>query len=127
MTVQYNGSIDVGQQQHVLPPVDMINATSRLQMEAIEIRNPANKPNWSSYLRSNLVTQDKYNFIVALEEAKNKAERDEIINRDRNNSVRCLIGLVTDVAKEQLIRYVLTVLDDLLQVNKIIFIMHKYV
>lgn len=117
MTAYYNGA-GQHQQQHVLPPVDIIDATSKLQIEAAEVRNPSNKPNWSSYLRSNLVPQNEYNFIVALEEAKNKAERDEVLNRDRANTARCLIGLVTDVAKEQLIRYVLTVFDDLLQEDK---------
>lgn len=100
---------------HALPPaVDMISATSRLQIEAAEVRSA--RPNWSSYLRSNLVPQEEYNFIVAFEEAKNKAERDAVLNRDRQATARCLIALITDVAKEQLIRYVLTVLDDLLQV-----------
>ena len=77
MTAYYNGA-GQHQQQHVLPPVDIIDATSKLQIEAAEVRNPSNKPNWSSYLRSNLVPQNEYNFIVALEEAKNKAERDEV-------------------------------------------------
>ena len=47
----------------------------------------------------------------------------QVLNRDRANTARCLIGLVTDVAKEQLIRYVLTVFDDLLQV----FILHPLI
>lgn len=34
---------------HSLPSVDMINAISKLQLEAAEIRS--NKPNWNSYLR----------------------------------------------------------------------------
>ncbi|VDK32868.1 unnamed protein product [Anisakis simplex] len=32
-----------------IPSMDMLNATSRLQLEAAEVRN--NKPNWNSYLR----------------------------------------------------------------------------
>lgn len=63
-----------------------------------------------------MIPQDEYNFIVAYEAARTKAERDEVLNRDRNNSVKCIIGLITDVAKDVLIRYVLTVLDDMLQV-----------
>jgi len=98
--------------------VDMINATSKLQIEASEVRSVANRPNWSSYLRSELIPQDEYNFIVAYESARTKVERDEVLNRDRNNSVKCIIGLITEVAKDVLIRYVLTVLDDLLQEDK---------
>lgn len=96
--------------------VDMINATSKLQIEAAEVRSANNKPNWTSYLRSQLVPQEEYNFIVAYENAKTKQERDAVLNRDRNQTARCIINLITDVAKDQLIRYVLTVFDDLLQV-----------
>lgn len=85
-------------------------------MKASEVRNPINKPNWTSYLRSQLVPQNEYNFIVSLEAAKNKAERSEVLNKDRLNTAKCIINLVTEISKEQLIRYVLTVFDDLLQV-----------
>jgi len=49
------------------------------------------------------------------------------LNRDRGASVRSLIGLVTDVSKEQLIRYVLTLFDDMLQEDKSrVEILHQY-
>lgn len=32
-----------------IPQVDMISATSKLQLEAVDVRN--NRPNWNSYLR----------------------------------------------------------------------------
>lgn len=67
-------------------------------------------------MRSQLIPQNEYNFIVALEAAKSKAERDEVLNRDRANSAKCIINLIIEVAKDQLIRYILTVFDDLLQV-----------
>lgn len=89
------------------------------------MRNPANKPNWTSYLRSQLVPQNEYNFIMALEGAKSKQERDEVLGRDKANSARCIINLITEVAKDQLIRYVLTVFDDLLQVRGISFYLRK--
>lgn len=117
MTAQNSGGGDVPVGQHAIAQIDMINATSKLQLEAAEVRSAANRPNWTSYLRSQLVPQDEYNFIMALEAAKSKQERDDVLNRDRNNTARCIIGLITDVAKDQLIRYVLTVFDDLLQVR----------
>lgn len=61
-----------------------------------------------------MIPQDEYNFIVAYESAKTKEERDEVLNRDKHNSVKCIIGLATENAKDVLIRYVLTVLDDML-------------
>lgn len=42
-------SLSSGDVSHTLPSVDMINATSKLQLEAAEVRK--NKPNWNSYLR----------------------------------------------------------------------------
>ena len=106
---------------HSIAQVDMINATSKLQIEAAEVRNSSNKPNWSSYLRSELIPQEEYNFIIAYEAAKTKAERDEVLSRDPNNTAKCIIGLITDVAKDVLIRYVLTLLDDMLQVRLALF------
>ncbi|KAH7728056.1 Vacuolar proton pump subunit H [Aphelenchoides avenae] len=112
---------------HSIAQVDMISATSKLQIEAAEMRSAASKPNWSSYLRSQLIPQEEYNFIVAYEGAKSKPERDEVLNRDRTNTAKCIISLITDVAKDQLIRYVLTVFDDMLQEDRTrVEIFHSY-
>ena len=51
-----------------------------------------------------------------MEGAKSKTERSEVLNKDRSNTAKCIINLVTEITKEQLIRYVLTVFDDILQV-----------
>lgn len=79
-------------------------------------------------MRSQLIPQEDYNFISAYETCKNKPERDEMLNRDRTQTARSIIrynlnfyvkffSLITDVAKDQIIRYVLTVFDDMLQVR----------
>lgn len=39
---------------HAIAEVDMISATSKLQIEAAEVRSAANRPNWSSYLVSRI-------------------------------------------------------------------------
>uniref|UniRef100_A0AC34GK25 V-type proton ATPase subunit H n=1 Tax=Panagrolaimus sp. ES5 TaxID=591445 RepID=A0AC34GK25_9BILA len=113
---------------HQIASVDMINATSKLQIEAADVRsNTANKPNWTSYLRSQLIPQDEYNFISSYEAAKDKHERDEVLNRDPNQAAHAMISLVTDVAKDQIIRYVLTLFDDMLQEDKSrVDIFHAY-
>ncbi|KAL3108542.1 hypothetical protein niasHT_015464 [Heterodera trifolii] len=60
-------------------------------------------------------------------EAKNKQERDEALAKDKTNSARSIINLITEVAKDQLIRYVLTLFDDLLQEDKSrVEIFHDY-
>uniref|UniRef100_A0AC34QCS8 V-type proton ATPase subunit H n=1 Tax=Panagrolaimus sp. JU765 TaxID=591449 RepID=A0AC34QCS8_9BILA len=112
---------------HSIAQVDMINATSKLQLEASEVRgNTSNKPNWSSYLRSQLIPQEVYNFISNYEAAKRKEERDEILKSD-SNTASSIIFLIKDVAKDQIIRYVLTVFDDMLQEDKSrVDIFHHY-
>ncbi|KAK6058237.1 tRNA pseudouridine synthase A [Cooperia oncophora] len=103
---------------HAIPAVDMINATSRLQLEAAEVR--ASKPNWGSYLRSSMIPQEDYNFISAYENAKNKKERDGVLaaNDANGQAARTIVNLITNVAKDQNVRYVLTLLDDMLQEDK---------
>ncbi|CAJ0583516.1 unnamed protein product, partial [Mesorhabditis spiculigera] len=103
---------------HAIPSIDMINATSKLQLEAAEVR--ANKPNWGSYLRSQMIPQDDYNFIVAYEGSKSKAERDAVLaaNGENGQAVRTFVSLISNVAKDQNVRYVLTLLDDMLQEDK---------
>ncbi|CAI5455988.1 unnamed protein product [Caenorhabditis angaria] len=103
---------------HAIPAVDMINATSRLQIEASEIR--ANKPSWGSYFRSQMIQQDDYNFITAYEGAKNKEERDQVLaaNDANGQAAKTVANLITQVAKDQNVRYVLTLFDDMLQEDK---------
>ncbi|VDM65595.1 unnamed protein product [Strongylus vulgaris] len=103
---------------HAIPAVDMINATSRLQIEAAEVR--ASKPNWGSYLRSQMIPQEDYNFISAYENAKSKEERDVVLaaNDANGQAARTIVNLITNVAKDQNVRYVLTLLDDMLQEDK---------
>lgn len=101
---------------HALPSVDMINATSKLQLEAAEVRK--NKPNWNSYLRSHMIEQEDYSFITAYETAKSKADRDGLLASNEEQCARTLINLITTVAKDENVRYVLTLFDDLLQEDK---------
>lgn len=103
---------------HSIPAVDMINATSRLQLEAAEVR--ANKPSWGSYFRSQMIPQEDYNFITAYESAKSKEERDQVLaaNDANGQAAKTIVNLITQVAKDQNVRYVLTLFDDMLQEEK---------
>ncbi|KAF1605735.1 UNVERIFIED_CONTAM: putative V-type proton ATPase subunit H 2, partial [Eudyptes robustus] len=65
-----------------------------------------------------LIPQEEYNFITAYENCKSKHERDELLANDSQTAAKCFVTLITDVAKDQLIRYVLTMLDDLLQEDR---------
>uniref|UniRef100_A0A1I7TC11 V-type proton ATPase subunit H n=1 Tax=Caenorhabditis tropicalis TaxID=1561998 RepID=A0A1I7TC11_9PELO len=103
---------------HNIPAVDMINATSRLQLEAAEVRS--NKPNWGSYFRSQMIQQDDYTLVTSYENAKSKEERDQVIAANDANGqlAKTMANLITQVAKDQNVRYVLTLFDDMLQEDK---------
>ncbi|CAL2049511.1 CBN-VHA-15 protein [Caenorhabditis brenneri] len=103
---------------HNIPAVDMINATSRLQLEAAEVRS--NKPNWGSYFRSQMIQQDDYTLVTNYENAKSKEERDQVIAANDANGqlAKTMANLITQVAKDQNVRYVLTLFDDMLQEDK---------
>lgn len=50
-----------------IPQVDMISATSKLQLEAADVRN--NRPNWNSYLRFVFGTRASTYFNYTYESA----------------------------------------------------------
>lgn len=110
-----SGSISNG---HAIAEGDMIDATSKLQLEAAEVRG--SKPNWPSYLRSQMIPQEDYNFITAYEAARSKSERDHVLNQNDENgqAARTIVNLLNNVAKDQNVRYVLTIFDDMLQEDK---------
>lgn len=63
-----------------------------------------------------MIEQEDYNFISAYESAKSKADRDALLKSNEEQCARTLINLITTVAKDENVRYVLTLFDDLLQV-----------
>ncbi|VDN32127.1 unnamed protein product [Gongylonema pulchrum] len=95
--------------------MDMISATSKLQLEAADVRN--NRPNWNSYLRSQMIAQEDYNFITAYEATKTKQDRDTLLDNNKTQCARTMINFITTVAKDQNVRYVLTLLDDMILVR----------
>lgn len=95
--------------------VDMITATSKLHMEATEIRN--NRPNWKSYLQSQMVAQDDYNFITAFEISKGD-DRKAFLDKNKPQCAKTFLTLINQVSKDQTVRYVLTLLDDMLQEDR---------
>lgn len=63
-----------------------------------------------------MIPQDDYNFITAYE-ASSVAERGAILEKGSDKAARTLLNLMTNVSKEATVRYVLTIIDDMLQVT----------
>ncbi|XP_050423340.1 V-type proton ATPase subunit H-like [Adelges cooleyi] len=89
--------------------IDMFAATSVLQQQAAEIRNL--KLNWASYLKSQIISQEVFNFISTYDASRN---RGQILNNNRAQAAEAFFGLLEHISKESTIQYVLVLIDDLL-------------
>lgn len=97
--------------QSFLSFLDMIAATSVLQQQASDIRT--NKINWQSYQQSQMISQEDFNCITALDGEK-KAQY------LKDNSYQCaktFLNLLSHVSKDTTIQYLLVMIDDILTVS----------
>uniref|UniRef100_A0A6M2DNJ4 V-type proton ATPase subunit H n=1 Tax=Xenopsylla cheopis TaxID=163159 RepID=A0A6M2DNJ4_XENCH len=103
--------------------IDMIAATSLLQQHAADIRQQ--KINWTSYLQSQMITQDDFNFISAYDSSDSKG-RIRLLT-DRYQAAKTFLNILTHVSKDQTIQYVLILIDDMLQEDRYrVDIFHEY-
>lgn len=95
--------------------IDMIAATSVLQQQASDIRQQ--KVNWQSYLQSQMITQEDYNFVVAFDSADSKT-KETLLADQRAQCAKTFFNLLGHVSKDQTIQYILIMIDDMLQEDK---------
>lgn len=95
--------------------IDMLAATSKLQQQATEIR--AQHINWQSYMQSQMITQEDFNFIKPLD-AADSATREAILKENRSQCAKTFLNLLLHVSKDQTIQYILVLIDDLLQEDR---------
>uniref|UniRef100_A0A5S6QYB9 V-type proton ATPase subunit H n=1 Tax=Trichuris muris TaxID=70415 RepID=A0A5S6QYB9_TRIMR len=95
--------------------VDMIMATSKLYMESQEARS--SRPNWRSYLQSNMITQEDFNFITQYESCKGE-ERKSLLGKNPAQCAKTFISLMSNISKDQTVRFVLIMIDDMLQEDR---------
>ncbi|XP_037972918.1 V-type proton ATPase subunit H isoform X4 [Plutella xylostella] len=92
--------------------IDMIAATSVLQIRASEIRQTP--MNWQSYLQSQMITQHDHDFIQAL---VNKGQKD-LPDRQPEVCAAVFLNLLTHISKDNTIQYILVLIDDILSEDK---------
>ncbi|CAI5444644.1 unnamed protein product [Caenorhabditis angaria] len=85
---------------------------SHLQIETAKVRQL--KMNWLPFLKARMISHHDYDFIVTYEDAVNKHERNVVLNVYKDKAVYAFIHLASQVTKNEFVRYVLTVIDDLL-------------
>lgn len=89
----------------------MIAATSVLQQQASDIRS--NKINWQSYNQSQMISNEDYQCISALDSDK----RAQYIKDNSYQSSKTFLNLLSHVSKDTTIQYLLIMIDDLLTVS----------
>jgi V-type H+-transporting ATPase subunit H len=101
--------------------IDMIAATSVLQQKAGDIRQL--KVNWQSYMQSQMITNEDYTSISALDSDKKSL----YLQQNPAQSAKTILNLLSHVSKDQTIQYILVVIDDLLQEDRSrVEIFHEY-
>ncbi|XP_065352554.1 V-type proton ATPase subunit H isoform X2 [Cloeon dipterum] len=96
--------------------IDMLAATSVLQQQASEIRQQ--RVNWQSYQQSQMISNEDYTFIVALDNATDGRAREELLKSQRGQCAKTFLSLLGHVSKDTTIQYILVMLDDLLQEDR---------
>ncbi|XP_047992171.1 V-type proton ATPase subunit H isoform X2 [Leguminivora glycinivorella] len=91
--------------------IDMIAATSVLQLRASEIRQTDIK--WQSYLQSQMITQHDHDFVSALDRGKK-----DLPDKNPDECCTVFVNLLTHVSKDHTIQYILVMIDDILSENK---------
>lgn len=94
--------------------VGVVVANSALANRAGEVR--ANRINWQSYLQSQMINQEQYNVIMMLDTAP-PPKKDQFLKDHRYECARTLLDMIANVAKDQTVQYLLTMIDDILQVR----------
>ncbi|XP_028168667.1 V-type proton ATPase subunit H isoform X1 [Ostrinia furnacalis] len=92
--------------------IDMIAATSVLQIRASEIRQ--SQINWQSYLQSQMITQRDHDFIVNLDQRGHK----DLPDKNPDTCAEVFLNLLTHISKDHTIQYVLVLIDDILSEDK---------
>ncbi|EFO25176.2 vacuolar h ATPase 15 [Loa loa] len=74
-----------------------------------------------------MIAQEDYDFITSYEASKTKQDRDILLESNKMQCARTMISFITTVAKDQNVRYVLTLLDDMIMEDKSrVEIFHSY-
>lgn len=121
MTTSFSALIDFISLFVASFPSDMIAATSVLQQQAGDIRQ--NKINWQSYMQSQMITNEDYLCVSALD----SDQRAHYLHQNPSQCAKTFLNLLSHVSKDQTIQYILVMIDDLLQEDRSrVEVFHEY-
>lgn len=92
-------------------------ATSLLHQRAHEIRNSDIK--WQSYLNGLIINEEEYQFLTKFENL-NSADRSAYfgVQQNRLEFARNFLNLLTRIFTEQIVQYLLVLIDEILMEDK---------
>ncbi|KAL3889425.1 hypothetical protein ACJMK2_001769 [Sinanodonta woodiana] len=92
-------------------------ATSLLQQRANDVRS--NRVNWQSYLQGQMISTEDYNFISKFDSTSPDGRAAMLKDpAGRMQFAKTFFSLMSHIAKDQTLQYILTMLDDVLQEDK---------
>lgn len=104
--------------------IDMLAATSVLQQKATDVR--AQTVNWQSYMQSQMISQEDYNFICNFDTTDSQ-KREELLKANRLQCAKTFLNLLGHISKDQTLQYILVLVDDMIQEDRTrVEIFHEY-
>lgn len=86
---------------------------THFQKEADKVRMM--KTNWGLFTRTRMIAQKDYDFIVTYEQAETEADRTTVLSVFKDTAVYAFVHLMTQISKDDYVRYTLTIIDDMLR------------
>lgn len=86
-----------------------------LWIQANEIKN--NRVSWQSYLQSQMISQEDFDFITSFERL-NGEQKVKFIEDNKMQCAKTFLSLLDHIAKDQTIQYILILIDDLLSEDR---------
>lgn len=86
-----------------------------LWVQANEIKS--NRVSWQSYLQSQMINQDDFNFITQFERLSGE-QKAEFIQKNQIQCAKTFLSLIEHISKDQTIQYILILIDDMLNEDR---------
>lgn len=84
-------------------------------VQANEIKS--NRVSWQSYLQSQMINQEDFNFITTFERL-NGEPKAKFIEENRFQCAKTFLSLIEHISKDQTIQYILILIDDMLNEDR---------
>ncbi|XP_063713871.1 V-type proton ATPase subunit H-like [Symsagittifera roscoffensis] len=91
---------------------DMPGAMDKLKIEAVEVRE--SRINWQSYYQGQMISKEDFEFIQQFDLAP-RHRKCELLDTKGPECVKSILTLLRHIPKDQNLRYILTIVDDLLE------------